>query len=112
MWKLSRKYPVFMILLTLEIAYLTIALMVPPLPGWKMFSEVDRVRHAVLIADGQKSVLLKDYLPSTFYELGVPTALKVAEFICQKRKDVQDWYLELEKDTYVFHQSDCLPRKK
>lgn len=112
MWKFAGKYPVFTILLCLEISYLTVALMISPLPGWKMFSEVDRVRHAILVADGQKQVFLKDYLPGTFYELGVPMALNVAEFICHKRKDVQDWYLELEKDTYVFHQSDCLPRKK
>ena len=82
MWKFSGKYRVFTILLTLEIAYLTVALMIPPLPGWKMFSEVDRVHHAILIADGKKQVFLKDYLPRTFYELGAPAALKVAEFIC------------------------------
>lgn len=102
----------FTILLVVEILYLAIALMIPPLPGWKMFSSVTLARDVDFRDDQGNAVSLKAFMPAVFYEFDDATALKVAQFVCEKHPGVSKWSLRITKDSYELQTGSCLPVKK
>lgn len=108
----SLKQRFFTILLAGEIIYLAVALVIPPLPGWKMFSHVDWVRSSSLKDDRGQEVPLKGYLPGTYYDFDASLAQEVATFICHKHQEISQWTLQIERESYELKASDCLPRKK
>ncbi|MDG0814819.1 hypothetical protein [Bdellovibrio svalbardensis] len=112
MLRISLKQPFFTILLAVEILYLALALMIPPLPGWKMFSHVDWVESVSLKDDRGHEVPLRGYLPETYYDFSASTAQSVATFICKKHQEIPHWILQVERESYELQASDCIPRKK
>lgn len=108
----SLKQRFFTILLAVEILYLALALMIPPLPGWKMFSHVEWVQHVRLQDDAEHEIPLRGYLPETYYDLSASLVQSVATFVCQKHSEVPLWTLQIEGDSYELKASDCVPRKK
>lgn len=102
----------FTILLVIEILYLIVALMIAPLPGWKMFSRVEWVQQVVLQDDNGHEISMAGYLPKTHYDFDESTARGTAEFICRKHPEVKNWNLKIEGDSYELQASDCTARKK
>ncbi len=108
----SLKQRFFTILLVAEILYLALALVISPLPGWKMFSYVEWVQPVHLRDDQGHEIPMKGYLPETYYDFSNSMAQSVASFICQKHQEVPTWTLQIEGESYELKANDCLPRKK
>lgn len=102
----------FTILLAAEIIYLTAALAIPPLPGWKMFSHIEWLSRVELYDDRGNAISLQAFLPSTHYEFGKELVDGVATFVCKKHPEVSQWSLIIDKESYVIQSHDCISYKK
>lgn len=70
-------------LLILNLAYCTLALFVPQLPGWKMFESAELDDYRFEDASG-RSIDLRDYLPRDAHLTDVAQAVRVARFVCER----------------------------
>lgn len=76
----------FAVLLSLQVVYLTIALLTGVLPGWSMFAKVENPAFTLTDATNGQSINVDEFLPPVHYELSPGTLKDLAVFICQKQQ--------------------------
>jgi hypothetical protein len=97
---------IFAALLGLEIGYLIIAVFLP-LPGWKMFTHLERPPYRLVEAATSQEVSLEKYLPTTYFSLSTPEIIEASHFAC--RQEHRKLRLEIQnpgKEIYVIA-DDC-----
>ncbi|MEK2643781.1 hypothetical protein [Bdellovibrio sp. BCCA] len=105
---MTKKLRILPVLLGLEIIYLCIAILIPTLPGWKMFASFQRVSYVAKSVDNSEDISLEKYLPPTYYTLTEPMLVKLARFACEKeQKSISLNITNKESKVYVFKTPTC-----
>lgn len=73
-------------ILILNLSYATLALMTGALPGWRMFSRMERVDFQLTDKD-LKTVNIYEYLPKSTYVPDRQTLMDIVSFIERKNPD-------------------------
>lgn len=94
-------------LLALDIAYCAAALVVPGLPGWKMFESVEHATYTLRAADG-RDVDAYAWVPRSARDLEEADLLRVARWLCAEHREPTPLRLDTERLHRTIDDPDCL----
>lgn len=92
---LERSEKALRVFLLLSLTHVCVSLFVPALPGWKMFTRVERFEYR-LVDGASQSVHLEDIAPMPHYVTGAASLFEAAEWLA--RRDATEVGLSLRED--------------
>jgi hypothetical protein len=93
-------------LLVLDVAYCAAAVIVPGLPGWKMFESSERVAYTLRAGDG-RAVDAYAWVPAAARDLDEADVIRVARWLCAEHRARPPLTFDGPREHRVIDAPDC-----